>query len=113
MDEKTLNELKDRLIYLKREIQQRIKDNSNRVKSFESGDEGDFSNSISYKDLTYNLIEKDRTQLIEIEEALYRMENNTYGICERCKEPIEIERLKAKPTAKYCAKCKHIIESHR
>jgi DnaK suppressor protein len=59
------------------------------------------------------LIEKDRAQLIEIEEALYRMENNTYGICERCKEPIEIERLKAKPTAKYCAKCKHIIESHR
>jgi DnaK suppressor protein len=113
MDEKTLNELKSRLIYLRSEIQQRIKDNSDRVKSFEGGDEGDFSNSISYKDLTYNLIEKDRAQLIEIEEALYRMENNTYGICERCKEPIEIERLKAKPTAKYCAKCKHIIESHR
>jgi len=113
MDEKILNELKSRLIYLRSEIQQRIKDNSDRVKSFEGGDEGDFSNSISYKDLTYNLIEKDRAQLIEIEEALYRMENNTYGICEKCKEPIEIERLKAKPTAKYCAKCKHIIESHR
>ncbi|AHF96743.1 MAG: TraR/DksA family transcriptional regulator [Desulfurella sp.] len=113
MDEKTLNELKDRLLYLKREIQQRIKDNNDRVRSLESGDEADFSNSISYKDLTYNLIEKDRAQLIEIEEALYRMENNTYGICERCKEPIEIERLKAKPTAKYCAKCKRIIESNR
>jgi DnaK suppressor protein len=113
MDEKILNELKSRLIYLRSEIQQRIKDNSDRVKSFEGGDEGDFSNSISYKDLTYNLIEKDRAQLIEIEEALYRMENNTYGICERCKESIEIERLKAKPTSKYCAKCKHIIESHR
>ncbi|MBS1969040.1 MAG: TraR/DksA family transcriptional regulator [Bdellovibrionales bacterium] len=41
--------------------------------------------------------ERMRTQLIEIDQALARIENGTYGICEETEEPIETERLFAVP----------------
>ncbi|SEQ86762.1 TraR/DksA C4-type zinc finger protein [Piscibacillus halophilus] len=40
-------------------------------------------------------------ELSEIEHALEKMENGTYGICERTGRPIPEERLKAMPTARY------------
>lgn len=41
--------------------------------------------------------ERMRTQLLEIDQALGRIENGTYGICEETEEPIEIDRLFAVP----------------
>jgi DnaK suppressor protein len=45
-------------------------------------------------------------QLKDVNEALKRMENGTYGICENCGQVIDIERLRAYPAAKTCIKCK-------
>ncbi|EKE15638.1 MAG: transcriptional regulator, TraR/DksA family [uncultured bacterium] len=45
-------------------------------------------------------------QLKEINEALEKIESETYGYCENCKQPISIERLKAYPAAKNCVQCK-------
>ena len=45
-------------------------------------------------------------QLKDVDEALERMANGTYGICDNCKEEIDIERLKVYPAAKACIKCK-------
>jgi RNA polymerase-binding transcription factor DksA len=39
-------------------------------------------------------------QLIEVETALNKIENGTYGICEVSGEPIEIDRLEANPSAR-------------
>jgi len=41
--------------------------------------------------------ERMHTQLIEIDHALGRIENGTYGICEETEEPIEVDRLFAVP----------------
>ena len=41
--------------------------------------------------------ERMRTQILEIEQALARIENGTYGICEETEEPIEVDRLFAVP----------------
>jgi RNA polymerase-binding protein DksA len=46
------------------------------------------------------------SQLKEVRDALFRMENGTYGICENCGEVIDIERLRAYPAAMTCIKCK-------
>ena len=43
--------------------------------------------------------------LKEIERAIARAEKGTYGICERCKNPISEERLKAMPSATLCIDC--------
>jgi RNA polymerase-binding protein DksA len=47
-----------------------------------------------------------RDLLGKIEKALARMENGTFGICERCGKPIEKARLKALPYANLCIKDK-------
>jgi DnaK suppressor protein len=44
-------------------------------------------------------------KLKEINLALEKIEKGTFGICEKCKGEIEIERLKADPTEKYCKNC--------
>ncbi|MFH0969731.1 MAG: TraR/DksA C4-type zinc finger protein [Patescibacteria group bacterium] len=45
------------------------------------------------------------TQLREANDALEKMTNGTYGICENCNKEIDIERLKAYPAAKNCIEC--------
>ena len=48
--------------------------------------------------------------LKKVNQALERIEDNTYGICEECDEPIGYERLKARPTATMCIACKEESE---
>ena len=42
----------------------------------------------------------------KIKEALERIENDTYGICESCGEDITLKRLKARPVTTQCIDCK-------
>jgi DnaK suppressor protein len=44
-------------------------------------------------------------RLREVEAALRRMEEGTYGICQECGRPIEVARLKALPFAAFCLEC--------
>ena len=47
----------------------------------------------------------------DIDDALGRIENGTYGQCGRCGKPLYEERLKAMPTARYGPKCQAAIEA--
>jgi DnaK suppressor protein len=42
----------------------------------------------------------------KIRQALERIENGTYGICESCGEEISVKRLKARPVTTQCIECK-------
>jgi DnaK suppressor protein len=42
----------------------------------------------------------------KIREALQRISNGSFGNCEICEEPIDIERLKARPVTTLCIECK-------
>ena len=46
----------------------------------------------------------------QIEAALRRLETGKFGICSRCGKEIEIDRLRAKPYARYCVRCKEKTE---
>lgn len=46
------------------------------------------------------------SDLKEVERALEKIKNGTYGICEICQKPIDEERLRAFPTARWCLACK-------
>jgi RNA polymerase-binding protein DksA len=48
--------------------------------------------------------------LKEITEALRRIEEGTFGVCEGCNEAIPKKRLEAFPSARYCIECKSKIE---
>jgi len=47
----------------------------------------------------------------DIDQALLRIEEGSYGICIRCGRPIDARRLEAVPTARYDAKCQAVIEA--
>ena len=56
------------------------------------------------------LMDSERRMLAEIDYALSRIEDSTYGICEGRGEPIPKQRLKAIPWARYCVGCATLIE---
>lgn len=73
-------------------------------------DEGDLSRSDIDKDLAFDLGERETHQLFEIDEALRRIDDGTYGTCLRCGKPIDEQRLEAVPTARYHAECQEKLE---
>ena len=50
--------------------------------------------------------ERERKLIFKIQEALQRLDDGAYGICEQCGEEIGIERLKARPVTTLCIACK-------
>ena len=48
-----------------------------------------------------------RNQLREVEEALQKLDNHTYGLCSKCGKPIAPARLEALPQATLCLACKN------
>jgi len=51
------------------------------------------------------LVEQARAHLAEIEEAVARLDEGTYGVCERCGGEIALGRLQARPVARTCIGC--------
>jgi RNA polymerase-binding protein DksA len=62
------------------------------------------------QDFTLSLAEAERRRLKEIDEALRRIEDKTYGICQMTGKPIPKARLKAKPWAKYTIEAARKLE---
>ncbi|MGH7826135.1 MAG: RNA polymerase-binding protein DksA [Candidatus Binatia bacterium] len=50
--------------------------------------------------------DRERKLIFKIQEALQRLNDGEYGICEECGENIGIERLKARPVTTLCIECK-------
>ena len=54
--------------------------------------------------------EREQRLIKKIDEALARMDQDIYGICERCEEEIPYPRLKARPVTTLCINCKTLEE---
>ena len=63
------------------------------------------------KEIALRLGERSSKEVADIDQALLRIEEGTYGICARCSQPIDERRLEAIPTARYDAACQAAIES--
>ena len=64
-----------------------------------SGDFGDIASAESTKSIELRTRDRERKLISKIEEALKRIENNTYGYCEVTGKPIGLKRLEARPIA--------------
>ena len=62
------------------------------------------------EEVVEKLEESTRIELSQINEALSRIENNEYGICEECDGPIRPERLEALPFTNRCFSCASELE---
>jgi DnaK suppressor protein len=73
-------------------------------------DIGDEAANIYNKQILLSLSENERVRLQEVDEALDRIANGTYGTCEECGGPISLKRLEVRPVAKYCVPCLMMLE---
>jgi DnaK suppressor protein len=58
------------------------------------------------QNFTLRLREREQKLLKKIDEALERIANGTFGICESCGEEISLKRLEARPVTTLCIDCK-------
>ncbi len=92
---------------------QKANEKLNMMRNQEPKDEGDFAVLSMQTDIDSRILEAQREELNEIEVALDKIKNGTYGICEMCEEPIGIERLKVKNFARFCIACREINEKEQ
>jgi len=111
MDEKFIEQIKKKLLEKKEEILSSLKKEINEeISDVESnsviGDIVDEANNIYELQVLSRLSQKEQEKLEEINAALQRIEEGTYGKCVVCGKPIEEKRLLAIPEARKCIKCK-------
>ena len=57
--------------------------------------------------------QRDLDEVVEVEAALQRLDNGTYGDCSDCGEPIVLQRLQVQPAAQRCTPCQTAFEHAR
>ncbi len=101
--------LQSRLEELLREAEKTVQDMSDNG-TF-SPDPADRASIETDRNFLLRIRERERKLIAKIREALERIENGTFGICENCGDEIDIERLKARPVTTLCIECKRKQEA--
>jgi RNA polymerase-binding protein DksA len=85
--------------------------------SDETGEDAVFDNHLADtatetydRELDYTLEENSEHVLADIDAALKRIEDGTYGTCTNCGSQIPEERLEARPSATLCIECQRKLE---
>jgi DnaK suppressor protein len=104
--------LKRHLIRMREDI---VAEAKAEIKKFKSGekkqivetvlDDGDLSFVDLSEDISLKQLSTHRETLIKIDEALRKIHEGTYGLCEDCGDEVSVERLKIIPFATHCKEC--------
>jgi DnaK suppressor protein len=65
-------------------------------------DEADLATNVINQQISFNMRERELKKLRDIEEALVRVDNGTFGLCEDCDEEIPQKRLEMQPWTTLC-----------
>lgn len=103
-----LERLKQRLLEKRRELLNGVKERS--ATSMEAGNDGiqdiaDQASTAYAKEFLLSISDAERRLLRQVDAALEKIREGTYGICEKCGEGISEKRLEALPFARYCIAC--------
>jgi DnaK suppressor protein len=72
------------------------------VSTDDLSDEADLASSVINQQVTFNMRQRELIKLKSIDEALYKVEQGTYGHCEECEEGIGEKRLENQPWTSLC-----------
>ena len=101
--------LEDTKKQLLREIQGRVREETEGVKD-EGRDTYDLASDERDREINFILNAREREKLLAIDEALQRIKDKTYGVCESCEGEIQLGRLKVLPFTRLCVRCQEEIE---
>ena len=74
-------------------------------------DETDNVSEVEQYSIDLSLEQTLEKSLRDVQSALKRLEAGKYGLCKYCQEPIDVKRLKARPTSTSCVACKTRLKS--
>ncbi len=116
MDAEKLEHFRQILTAQLRQHTEHVRDNQAAALEMSATDDGvkdtvDMSVMDVNQEIELRLGERASQTVADIDQALLRIDEGSYGICARCAEPISERRLEAVPTARYDAACQTAIEA--
>jgi DnaK suppressor protein len=96
-----LEEMKRQLM---KEMHGRVKEETEGVKD-EGRDTYDLASDERDREINFILNDREREKLVAIDDALQRINEKIYGICESCEGEIQLGRLKVLPFTRLCVRC--------
>jgi DnaK suppressor protein len=114
VDAEKLSHFRNLLIdQLRQQTEQVRTDQAAALELYDDGvkDSVDLSVQDLNKEIALRLGERSSKVVADVDQALLRIKEGSYGICARCGQPIDERRLEAVPTARYDAQCQSLIES--
>jgi DnaK suppressor protein len=111
-----LEKFKQRLVAKRKELVSEVRGSN--VGSLETNADGiqdiaDQASSAYTKEFLLSIGDAERRMLRQVDEALDKIRQDTYGLCESCGEMINERRLEALPFARLCVKCQEKEEEER
>ena len=115
MDEKRLDYFRNVLLEQLRQHNENVRENQSDALEMVAADDGvkdvaDMSLQDVSSEIEYRLSERESQMVADIDQALLRIDEGSYGVCARCGKEIPDARLEAVPTARYDAECQTLIE---
>jgi len=104
--------LHGRLTALRKKLSDDLKDLRNQKSATSTGDVADAAFEAGSDEMASQLAELDSREITQIERALARLKQGTYGLCESCSGKIPVGRLNALPYTTLCIECQREMERY-
>lgn len=111
----SFREIRESLVERRQALRQALNGDDSLLRELserQGGDAVDFALDCARGEISSQLAEVESRELHYIENAINRIHENTYGVCEACGCRIPLERLTALPYATCCIQCKIKAEEH-
>ena len=117
MDDKKLEHYRKILREQLRTRSENVRESQANALEMKSSDDGpkdsvDMSLLDVNQEIALRLGERESRMLADVDQALLRIDEGSYGTCARCEKEISERRLEALPTARHCAACQEFIEQN-
>jgi len=110
MSKLNLKDIKEKLMKERELLVQKLQGNDLSIDDSETPDPVDLAVRNYSKNVMLAVSENESRQLTLIDEALLRVEDEEYGVCQNCEKEINPKRLQAIPWARYCIACQELVE---
>ena len=110
MSELNIKTIKQNLIAERDGLFAKLNGNDLSVDGNETPDPVDMAVQNYSKNVMLAVSENESRQLQMVDEALQRIEDDEYGVCQNCANHIQPKRLAAIPWARYCLSCQELVE---
>jgi len=116
IDPELLEEIKNELFKKKQELGSNVSNELDDMREAAEGhhlaDMDDLGGDAHDEETQYKILEIESAELGQIDMALERINNGTFGMCETCEKPITPDRLRALPFTNLCITCKRQQEAN-